>query len=103
MKKQKRGTNVASQSKVVVTCALTGLLTDPAKFNVPVTPQEMADAAEQSYNAGASVLHCHFRDQGRGNGCLSDLGFENRRRHSIRYQGKSPADHHLHEHRSPRR
>jgi len=70
MKKQKRGTNVASQSKVVVTCALTGLLTDPAKFNVPVTPQEMADAAAQSYNAGASVLHCHFRDQAEGMGAF---------------------------------
>ena len=61
---------MASQSKVVVTCALTGLLTDPAKFNVPVTPQEMADAAAQSYNAGASVLHCHFRDQGEGMGAF---------------------------------
>ena len=61
---------MASQSKVVVTCALTGLLTDPARFNVPVTPQEMADAAEQSYNAGASVLHCHFRDQGQGMGAF---------------------------------
>jgi len=61
---------VASQSKTVVTCALTGLLTDPAKFNVPVTPQEMADAAEQSYNAGAAVLHCHFRDQGQGMGAF---------------------------------
>jgi 3-keto-5-aminohexanoate cleavage enzyme len=61
---------VASQSKVVVTSALTGLLTDPAKFNVPVSPQEMADAAEQSYNAGASVLHCHFRDQGQGMGAF---------------------------------
>jgi len=61
---------VASQSKVVVTCALTGLLTDPAKFNVPVTPQEMADAAEQSYNAGASVLHCHFRNQREGMGAF---------------------------------
>jgi uncharacterized protein (DUF849 family) len=61
---------VASQSKVVVTCALTGLLTDPARFNVPVTPQEMADAAQQSYNAGASVLHCHFRDQGQGMGAF---------------------------------
>jgi uncharacterized protein (DUF849 family) len=61
---------VASQSKVVVTCALTGLLTDPARFNVPVTPQEMADAAEQSYNAGASVLHCHFRDQEPGMGAF---------------------------------
>jgi 3-keto-5-aminohexanoate cleavage enzyme len=61
---------VTSQSKVVVTCALTGLLTDPAKFNVPVTPQEMADAAQQSFNAGASVLHCHFRDQGAGMGAF---------------------------------
>lgn len=61
---------MVSQSKVVVTCALTGLLTDPAKFNVPVTPQEMADAAAQSYNAGASVLHCHFRDQGQGMGAF---------------------------------
>ena len=61
---------MASQNKVVVTCALTGVLTDPAKFNVPVSPQEMADAAEQSYNAGASVLHCHFRDQGEGMGAF---------------------------------
>ena len=58
------------KDKVVVTCALTGLLTDPAKFNVPVTPQQMADAAEQSYNAGAAVLHCHFRDQRPGMGAF---------------------------------
>ncbi len=49
---------------------MTGLLTDPAKFNVPVTPQQMADAAEQSYNAGAAVLHCHFRDQRPGMGAF---------------------------------
>jgi uncharacterized protein (DUF849 family) len=30
----------------------------------------MADAAEHSYNAGASVLHCHFRDQREGMGAL---------------------------------
>jgi uncharacterized protein (DUF849 family) len=58
------------QNKVVVTCALTGVLTDPARFNVPITPQEMADAAEQAYNAGAAVLHCHFRDQGEGIGAF---------------------------------
>ena len=58
------------QNKVVVTCALTGVLTDPARFKVPVTPQEMAEAAEQAYNAGASVLHCHFRDQGKGMGAF---------------------------------
>jgi len=58
------------KDKAVVTCALTGLLTDPAKFNVPVTPAEMADAAEQSHNAGAAVLHCHFRDQREGMGAF---------------------------------
>ena len=59
-----------TSDKVVVTCALTGVLTDPAKFHVPVTPEDMADAAAQSYNAGASVLHCHFRDQREAMGAL---------------------------------
>jgi uncharacterized protein (DUF849 family) len=61
---------VSSQTKVVVTCALTGLLTDPAKFNVPVTPAEMAEATFQAYNAGAAVMHCHFRDQRQGMGAF---------------------------------
>jgi uncharacterized protein (DUF849 family) len=61
---------VSTSKKAVVTCALTGLLTDPAKFYVPVTPGEMADAAERSHSAGASVLHCHFRDQREGMGAF---------------------------------
>ncbi|MBU3916502.1 3-keto-5-aminohexanoate cleavage protein [bacterium] len=62
--------------KVVVTCALTGVLTDPTRFNVPVTPEQMADATEQAYNAGASVMHCHFRDQAEGKGAFPtwDIG-----------------------------
>jgi len=67
---------VTSQNKVVVTCALTGLLTDPAKFNVPVTPEEMAAAAEQAHAAGASVLHCHFRDQREGMGAFPTWDLE---------------------------
>ncbi|UCH23886.1 MAG: 3-keto-5-aminohexanoate cleavage protein [Deltaproteobacteria bacterium] len=61
---------MSTQNKVVVTCALTGVLTDPAKFNVPVTPVEMAEATAQAYDAGASVVHCHFRDQAEGMGAL---------------------------------
>ena len=57
-------------NKVVVTCALTGVLTDPAKFNVPVTPEEMAEATAQAHDAGAAVVHCHFRDQRNGMGAL---------------------------------
>jgi len=49
--------------KTVVTCALTGVLTDPDVHKVPVTPQEMADHAEQAWNAGATIVHIHFRDQ----------------------------------------
>jgi len=54
--------------KAVVTCALTGVLTDPQRFPVPVTPEEMADAAGEAWNAGASVVHCHFRQQEPGMG-----------------------------------
>jgi 3-keto-5-aminohexanoate cleavage enzyme len=61
---------VNTSNKVVVTCALTGVLTDPTKFNVPVKPEEMAEAAAQAYNAGATVVHCHFRDQREGMGAL---------------------------------
>jgi len=49
--------------KAVLTCALTGVLTDPTKFEVPVTPEEMADAAQQVWDEGATIVHCHFRDQ----------------------------------------
>ncbi|MFH0787299.1 MAG: 3-keto-5-aminohexanoate cleavage protein, partial [Pseudomonadota bacterium] len=38
-------------SKTIITCALTGLLTDPAVHHVPVTPEEMADHAQQAYDA----------------------------------------------------
>ncbi|KPA14091.1 protein containing DUF849, prokaryotic [Candidatus Magnetomorum sp. HK-1] len=58
------------KDKVVVTCALTGVLTDPNKFNVPVTPEEMAEAAASAYDAGASIVHCHFRSQETGMGAL---------------------------------
>jgi uncharacterized protein (DUF849 family) len=57
-------------NKVIITCALTGVLTDPTEHNVPVTPAEMADAAEQAYNSGATVVHCHFRSQEPGQGHL---------------------------------
>ncbi|OQX62338.1 MAG: 3-keto-5-aminohexanoate cleavage protein [Desulfococcus sp. 4484_241] len=56
--------------KTVITCAVTGVLTDPARFNVPVTPTEMADAARQAYDQGASVVHLHFRAQEPGMGML---------------------------------
>ena len=63
-------------SKTVITCALTGVATDPAVYNVPVTPEEMADHAEQAFNAGATIVHCHFRDQKKGMGHLPTWDLE---------------------------
>jgi len=57
-------------SKVVVTCALTGVLTDPRQHAVPVTPEQMAREARSAFDAGASVMHVHFRQQGAGLGHL---------------------------------
>lgn len=55
-------------NKVVVTCALTGVATDPQKFNVPVTPEEMAKATRQAFDQGATIVHVHFRSQQPGMG-----------------------------------
>jgi 3-keto-5-aminohexanoate cleavage enzyme len=61
---------MTSPDSVVVTCAVTGVLTDPNRFPVPVTPEQMANAAQQAYDAGASIVHLHFRMQESGMGHL---------------------------------
>jgi uncharacterized protein (DUF849 family) len=54
----------------IVTCALTGVLTDPAQHPVPVTPEQMAKEAKAAWDAGASVVHLHYRQQQPGMGRL---------------------------------
>lgn len=56
--------------KAIITCALTGVLTNPAQHPVPVTPEQMAAEARDAYNAGASVMHVHLRRQEPGLGYL---------------------------------
>ncbi len=56
--------------KVVISCALTGVLTDPQQFPVPVTPEQMAAEARRAFDAGAAIMHVHFRDQTPGKGHL---------------------------------
>jgi len=46
------------------------VLTDPAQHHVPVTPEEMAREARAACDAGASVVHVHFRQQAAGKGHL---------------------------------
>ena len=56
--------------EVVITCALTGVLTNPEQHPVPVTPEQMAASAKEAFDAGASVMHIHFRAQEPGLGHL---------------------------------
>ena len=54
---------MSNQDKVVITCALTGLAANrdqcPA---IPYTPDEIADEAYRAWQAGASVVHIHARE-----------------------------------------
>jgi uncharacterized protein (DUF849 family) len=56
--------------KAILTCALTGVLTNPKQHPVPVTPTQMAAEARDAFNAGASVMHVHVRNQDEGMGHL---------------------------------
>ncbi len=56
--------------KAIITCALTGVLTNPDQHPVPVTPSQMATEAKAAYDAGASIMHVHYRQQDKGKGHL---------------------------------
>jgi uncharacterized protein (DUF849 family) len=57
-------------TKALLTCALNGVLTNPAQHEVPVKPAEMAAAARGAFEEGAAIMHIHFRDQAPGMGML---------------------------------
>ena len=49
--------------KVVITCAVTGAIHTPSMSpHLPVTAQEIADAAIGAAEAGAAIVHLHARD-----------------------------------------
>ena len=49
--------------KVFITCAITGNLTKPEQSpHLPITPQQIAEAALEAAEAGASIIHLHARD-----------------------------------------
>lgn len=50
-------------SKVIITCAVTGAIHTPSMSPyLPVTPEEIADAAVGAAEAGAAIVHLHARD-----------------------------------------
>ena len=52
-----------AKRKVIITCAVTGAIHTPSMSpHLPITPQEIADAAIGAAEAGAAILHLHARD-----------------------------------------
>jgi len=51
-------------NKLIITCAVTGAETTKAmQPALPVTPEEIAQSGFEAYEAGASVLHLHVRQE----------------------------------------
>jgi uncharacterized protein (DUF849 family) len=52
-----------SDDKVIITCAVTGAIHTPSMSPyLPVTPEEIAEAAVGAAQAGAAIIHLHARD-----------------------------------------
>ena len=52
-----------AQEKVIISCAVTGAIHTPSMTpHLPVTPDEIAEAAIGAAEAGAAILHLHARD-----------------------------------------
>ncbi len=53
--------------KVIITCAVTGAIHTPSMSpHLPVTPEEIAEAAIEAAEAGAAIVHLHARDPQNG-------------------------------------
>ena len=53
----------AAQGKVIITCAVTGAIHTPTMSPyLPVTPEEIAEAAIGAAQAGAAIVHLHARE-----------------------------------------
>lgn len=54
---------MSKNRKVLITCAVTGAIHTPSMSpHLPVTPEEIIDAAVGAAEAGASLVHVHARD-----------------------------------------
>lgn len=50
-------------TKVIITCAVTGAIHTPSMSpHLPVTPEEIVEAAVSAAEAGAAIIHLHARD-----------------------------------------
>src|SRR3954471_22412690 len=57
----------AAQGKVIITCAVTGSIHTPSMSPyLPITPDEIAQAAIGAAQAGAAIVHLHARNPNDG-------------------------------------
>lgn len=53
---------MSTSNKVIITCAVTGSIHTPTMSpDLPVTAEEIADAAIGAAQAGAAIIHLHAR------------------------------------------
>jgi uncharacterized protein (DUF849 family) len=58
-------------AKTIISCAVTGNLTRPDQHpGLPITPQQIAQAALDARAAGAAIAHIHVRDPETGRGSM---------------------------------
>jgi uncharacterized protein (DUF849 family) len=68
---------MARGNKVIITCAVTGSIHTPSMSpHLPITAEEIADAAIGAAEAGASIVHLHARDPKDGRPDQSPGAFE---------------------------
>lgn len=68
---------MATKRKVIISCAVTGAIHTPSMSpHLPVTPEEIADAAIAAAEAGAAILHLHARDPQTGKPTQDPAVFE---------------------------
>lgn len=67
---------MATNGKVIITCAVTGAIHTPTMTPyLPITPDEIAEAAIGAAEAGASILHLHARNPENGKPDQTPEGF----------------------------
>jgi uncharacterized protein (DUF849 family) len=67
---------MAAADKVIITCAVTGAIHTPTMSPyLPITPEEIADAAVGAAEAGAAIVHLHARDPETGRPDQTPEGF----------------------------
>ena len=67
----------AAQGNVIITCAITGAIHTPTMSpHLPITADEIADAAIGAAKAGAAIVHLHARDPRNGKPTQDPIAFE---------------------------